>query len=218
MKIKIFRLLGSFLLLLVFSLSSKAERNTKIYMGLGGSHMYFTSGSSLTVQSGASLILPADSIGVDDISAGSLDNDVIVSSVSVGAIYPASLQVGTYSNIIGVGTLSSLSVTLGNLVANMDWSVVESSTEIIPTSSFLVINGTGTITLSSTPNISTDTFSNGDYLILMGGSNAVIFQDNDTLSGSLLELGDTSRSLGDGDIIGLILYNSKWYELFYNNN
>ena len=99
------------------------------------------------------------------------------------------------------------------------YSSVNVSTSFSPVNStFLVINGSGTITSTATPAISTLTAVSGQELLIMGGANVVTFQDNGTLSGSLLELGNTTRALGAGDILKLIYYSGKWYEIGFVNN
>ena len=84
--------------------------------------------------------------------------------------------------------------------------------------SFIVINGTGTITMASTPTISIHAAVNGQEIIITGGSNAVDFVDEGTLTGSLLELGSSSRTLSTGDILELIYYSGKWYEVGFTDN
>lgn len=78
---------------------------------------------------------------------------------------------------------------------------------------FIIINGTGTIDMSSTPTISTAAALNGQELLIMGGSNPVTFKDEGTLTGSALELGATKRSIGSGDWLKLVFYAGKWYEI-----
>lgn len=104
-------------------------------------------------------------------------------------------------------------------VPNTAYSAVQVSTSFSPVGmAFAVINGTGAVILSSTPHIATTTAISGQSITLMGGSNSVTFSDNGTVSGSLLELGDTTRLLGAGDILKLRYYSGKWYEEAFVNN
>lgn len=76
----------------------------------------------------------------------------------------------------------------------------------------------GPLTLSATPTITTTTWAEGTRFIIQSATNTITFQDNGTLSGSLLELGANTRALGVGDILELIFRNSTWWEIgFYNN-
>lgn len=99
------------------------------------------------------------------------------------------------------------------------YSAVQVSTSFSPVNTtFMVINGTGTLTLESTPQIATTTAVSGQSITIMGGSNPVTFVDEGTLTGSLLELGAAGRALGAGDILKLRYYSGKWYEEGFVNN
>lgn len=100
--------------------------------------------------------------------------------------------------------------------------VLSSTTNLYPDNLprvFNVLNSTGgAILMQTTPAISTSTYSDGTMYILQSATATVTFQDNGTLSGSLLELGSTTRALGVGDILVLVYRAGKWWEMgFYNN-
>jgi hypothetical protein len=105
------------------------------------------------------------------------------------------------------------------IIPSASYSAVTVSTSFSPVNtSFLVINGTGTLTLTSTPTVSTTTAVSGQELTFLGGANPVTFTDNATLSGSLLKLGATTRALAVGDTLTLVYYNGLWYEKAFANN
>lgn len=99
------------------------------------------------------------------------------------------------------------------------YAALAGTTTLVPTvQSFVVINGTGTLSMTSTPHIATTTAVSGQSLTIMGGTNVVTFTDEGTLTGSLLELGAATRALGAGDILKLRYYSGKWYEEAFVNN
>lgn len=84
--------------------------------------------------------------------------------------------------------------------------------------SFVVVTSTGgAITLSATPTIGTTGAVDGTVFIIQSATATVTLSDDDSVAGTKLELGDTSRALGVGDIIGLIYRNGSWWELFFSN-
>lgn len=118
---------------------------------------------------------------------------------------------GSLASSVLAGSVSETPVT--------SYSAVQISTSLSPVAmAFAVINGTGTLTLTSTPHIATTTAVSGQSITLMGGANVVTFQDEGTLTGSLLELGAATRALGAGDILKLRYYSGKWYEEGFVNN
>ena len=103
-------------------------------------------------------------------------------------------------------------------------------TTTVPVSSSYetVISSGGSITLTSTPNISTMNaqglpLASGTFLIITStatSADAVVFQDAGTLSGSALQLGAASRSISLYKTLVLI-FDAKdgfWRELAYGNN
>lgn len=184
---------------------------------------------------------PAFAAGEDTPTLGIITN-VFATDVSVASGSVRSVRVGTnnstptivlnapgYSPVLlqNVAGAFSLTGSLGSAAfagsltqtPNTSLSAVETSTSISPVGiSFAVINGTGTLTLESTPHIATTTALSGQSITLMGGANPVTFVDEGTLTGSLLELGANSRALGAGDILKLRYYGGKWYEEGFVNN
>ena len=149
------------------------------------------------------------------------------SARTVGVLYGDALVIGDIAapvaSIGTTGVLSMAGVANTGAVAETpntsSYSSIGISTSINPAGlAFIVMNASGTITSTATPFISTTSAVSGQVLTLMGGANAVTLQDNGTLSGSLLELGDTSRVLGAGDILRLRYYNGKWWEESFVNN
>lgn len=105
------------------------------------------------------------------------------------------------------------------------FSGVNSSTSIPVTDGYLVVASSGGIvTLTSQPSIKTTYESgravkSGSLLVLRGSSdaNAVVLQDHDSIAGTKLDLGSTTRSLGNKDII-VLMYDAavdRWLELLY---
>jgi hypothetical protein len=104
-------------------------------------------------------------------------------------------------------------------IPNTSYSAVQVSSSFSPVNtSFAVINGTGAITLSSTPTIATTTAISGQEITITGGTNAVTFTDNGTLSGSLLELSAATRAVAAGSMLKLRYYSGKWYEVSFAAN
>ncbi len=88
----------------------------------------------------------------------------------------------------------------------------------LPRTMNVITSTGGPLVLSAVPTISTTPYTNGTIYVVQSATNTVTFQDNDTLAGSLLELGSTTRALGVGDILVLIYRAGKWWEFgFYNN-
>lgn len=112
---------------------------------------------------------------------------------------------------------------LNRLVAIPGPQVIMSSTTALNAdnmrSVFNVLNSTGgAISISATPTISVTDFPDGTIFIIQSATATVTLSDNGTVTGSLLELGANTRALGVGDILGLILRDGKWWELFFDNN
>lgn len=138
----------------------------------------------------------------------------ILASAQNGGVYK---EQGGLREVVSSGSELAIAGKLAFTPATA-YSAVQISTSFATTNSFLVINATGTITSTATPAISTLTATSGQEMIIMGGANPVTFQDNDQLSGSLLELGSATRALGAGDVLKLIYYSGKWYEIAFVNN
>jgi len=134
------------------------------------------------------------------------------------------LQNGDLSVTGNVTVTGDLSLT-GNITSDGLETKSVSSTVYLSTSSSLsitdsvmVICGTGTITSNATPFISTTTYTEGTHFMIVGGSNTVTLQDNGTKSGTLLELGGNTRSVGQNDVLELLLINGKWIEVGFGDN
>jgi len=80
---------------------------------------------------------------------------------------------------------------------------------------FIVLTSTGggNIHASATPTISTIGVQNGQLVTLIGGStNTIFLQDNDTASGTLLELNNSTQAINTGHWIDLLYYDGSWRE------
>lgn len=85
--------------------------------------------------------------------------------------------------------------------------------------SFVIVTSTGgPLVMSATPTISTTTARTGDIYIIQSTTATITLSDNDTVAGTLLELGSTTRALGVGDILAVIYRAGKWWELYFANN
>src|SRR3989344_1657728 len=101
-----------------------------------------------------------------------------------------------------------------------------SSTQTLSASSTIVVNSThlkvagsgGAVTLTSTPTIADGV--EGDFVIIRGTSstNTLTVQDQGTLPSSNMELGSTTRQLGNGDSIGLLFDGSVWVEMWFSGS
>lgn len=130
----------------------------------------------------------------------------------------ATATTGTFSSNVSVAGNMAISGSQAD-VPNTSYSAIAVSSSISPVGvSFLVINASGTLTSTATPFISTTTAISGQTLTLMGGTNVLTVSDEGSVTGTLLELGDTSRALGAGDILKLRYYSGKWYEEAFVNN
>lgn len=158
-------------------------------------------------------------------TVGVLYGDALVIGDNIAAPVASIGTTGVLSvaSLSATGALSMAGVTNTGAVAETpntsSYSSIGVSTSINPVGlAFIVMSASGTITSTATPFISTTSAVSGQVLTLMGGANAVTLQDNGTLSGSLLELGSTTRALGAGDILRLRYYNGKWWEEAFVNN
>ena len=156
------------------------------------------------------------------------DDAVVYRNLAIGTPSPArGYALVVLGNVKMTGSQTGDMTLIGNQsvsgskadVPNTVYSSINVSTTMSPVGiSFAVVNTSGTLTSTATPFLSTTTAISGQSITLMGGSNVLTLQDNGTLSGSLLELGDTTRALGAGDILRLRYYGGKWYEEGFVNN
>lgn len=97
-------------------------------------------------------------------------------------------------------------------------NVLFTTNTITVTDNYMLLDASGTLKLESTPSISVLNISTGAVVILTGSSNVVTLQDNDTLAGSKLELGASTRDVGTNDILELLFLGSTWVEIGYTDN
>lgn len=130
-------------------------------------------------------------------------------------------QTGTYSgaNTLIKTSLKNVRFAVGNSGTALALSTSTSlTTTNLPNTYNLVTSSGGALTVGSTPTIATTTATTGDIFIIQSTTATVTFSDNGTVSGTLLELGSTTRALGVGDILVLIYQGGSWWEMgFYNN-
>lgn len=156
------------------------------------------------------------------------DDAVVYRNLAIGTPSPArGYALEVVGNVKMTGSQTGDQTLIGNQsvsgsrteVPDTAYSSINVSTTMSPVGlSFAVVNASGTLTSTATPFISTTTAISGQVLTIMGGANVLTLQDNGTLSGSLLELGSTTRALGAGDILRLRYYGGKWYEEAFVNN
>lgn len=97
------------------------------------------------------------------------------------------------------------------------------ATAVQPESRKIKVAGTsGATTLTSTPQVSTANAKDGDIITIQGTSDTdtVVFTDEGGATGSKLQLGGATRTLGVGDTLTLT-YDSTtgyWYEVSFTNN
>ena len=147
------------------------------------------------------------------------------------------LHVNDAVTIVGSATVQgnlALDIGLLNVLPGSVTGITE-TTRVLPTSTYITVLSTGgggvngNVRVTATPNISTATVAtgatawpNGTIIIITStaSTNTVEFQDEDTLTGSRLELGSTQRIITVNDYL-ILIYNStltKWYELAFGNN
>lgn len=106
-----------------------------------------------------------------------------------------------------VASGGQVAVELGDtLTANGEWIAISVSSDAI--------------TSIATPFLSTSTATNGQIVTIFNtGSNDITLTDNDTTSGTQLELSAVSRNLDQYDTLTLkfISTTGKWYEIAYND-
>ena len=163
---------------------------------------------------------------------------LVAVALALAAIAPHAVKAAPRDNVWSVGDNTNKILKDGTLkiekpleiTANSTLSAVEESDTIINTAAYLVVTSSGgVVTLTGTPTVSTTTAAgialvSGKTITIRGTSNtdAVVLQDDDTLSGSQLELGASSRSLGLNDTLVLLWDAStsstgRWLELSFSN-
>ncbi len=158
-----------------------------------------------------------------NVAAGSLGVSVMVSSVAAGAVGTAQISASAAPTVATLATTARLTVgTILNTTRGTQTGIGASST-VVPTSSYFVLTSTGgQVSLTSTPSVSTTAVTglqSGTILVLSGTSdtNYVTLSDDDTVAGSLLELGATTRDLKLNDKLTLIYddTSNRWCEIAY---
>lgn len=164
--------------------------------------------------------LAANTVFTDLEATGDLtvgDDVTITDDVTVGG------DLSVTGNTTFTGTLGvSDNLTLDDLLILSPSTFLGMTTSSAVTASrtyHLFTSTAGAVKLASTPTISTAAATNGQLLIMRSTStvNYITIQDNDTLSGSQLELGADTRDLDSNNPIVLI-YDSgteKWHEVAY---
>lgn len=138
-------------------------------------------------------------------------SSALSTNYSIVASTSDSGSAGQWIRALGGGTKSPATQTLA------------ASTAIKAEASTVKVVGTsGATTLTVNPMIAANGLKDGQELTIEGTSDTdtVVLTDNGTDSGSLLELGASTRTLGIGDVLKL-KYDAtdvKWYEIGFNNN
>lgn len=130
------------------------------------------------------------------------------------------------SGVTGNQVISGTSTVSGRTVYTRTTQTgVTVSSTIVNSATFVVIVTTSpnaTIVTTATPTISTTTAIDGQYIVLKGTSSVstYTFVDQGTLSGSLLELGASTRIVSDLKVLTLMFDSliGKWLEVSYANN
>jgi hypothetical protein len=111
-------------------------------------------------------------------------------------------------------------VFTGNLGKHKELAVTLSATDDVPVNTTIYVVGSGAgIICTATPSIADGSFV-GQEMSVMGtnDTNSFAIQDEDTLAGSNVQLGDTSRVLTDGDVLMLKFDGTYWQETLWVDN
>jgi len=155
----------------------------------------------------------------------------ILAVVSLSVSLPGSAYAGLDDKIcwgddsVCIGQDQQLKLGMPMAVTPSTFTGINNSTSIPVTDGYLVVASSGgVVTLTSSPSIKTTypsgrAVKSGSRLTLRGSSdaNAVVLQDHDSVSGTKLDLGASTRSLGNKDVITL-MYDAavdRWLELLY---
>ena len=168
------------------------------------------------------------------VSRMSLVLTLLVMALALGWLTPVSSMAGIDDRWC-VGENDELCITKdGNMKATRPviakataLTGVTASTTIAFTSAYWIVTSSGgVVPMVATPAISTAATSgvnitSGQTMIIRGTSdaNAIVLQDDDSVAGTLLELGATTRTLGLNDIIYLLFdaTSGRWLEVSYSN-
>lgn len=160
------------------------------------------------------------------------DNDAALgtSSLRWSDVQTLDLTVGddlTVSDISNIDTLGLTKTSVGSGYGAT--AGIYTTTTVVVTSSYMSLISSGTnIILESVPTVSTGpsttataNWASGTMVIFTTTAAATItFQDNGTLAGSRLQLGSTTRALGQYDILTLIYdaTDNFWREVSFSAN
>jgi len=102
------------------------------------------------------------------------------------------------------------------LDATTTQTVSTTTTVLVGNATHIVLTATSSVVLSSAPTIA-DGLA-GQVVIIRGASTTatVTLQDQDTLASSNLQLGSTSRQLGNSDTLALMFDGADWVELWFS--
>lgn len=119
------------------------------------------------------------------------------------------------SNIVAIN-IKDFPLVLG---ASSTQSIIAAGNSISANASTVVVDPNGNYTMTSAPTISD---GNTDQIVRIrcanNEANTVTLQDQDTLAGSNLQLGSTTRGLSGKDFIELQFDGTDWIETKYSNN
>lgn len=122
---------------------------------------------------------------------------------------------GATGNVIIGGNLT----TGGRVILVANAQSVTATTTIQPDSAHIELTFGGSPTLASTPTIADGT--KGQFIYLRTHDavfGAVTFRDQDAFAGTNLQLGASTRTVGENDLLVLMFNGADWIEVSYANN
>jgi hypothetical protein len=150
------------------------------------------------------------------------------SSYRFANVYTTLLNVSGASTLTGAvtssGRLTGVGLTnSGTKICTPTTYTIAASTTVTPTSELgLLTTVDGAVTWTATPHIATTTATNGQfYEIVSSTTSDITIGDNDSVSGSLVELhqNTASRVLANpGDAIAFRYYGGSWYEVYFSTH
>ena len=155
----------------------------------------------------------------------------IVAALSLSVSLPGSAYAGLDDKTcwgddsVCIGQDEQLKLGTAMSITPSTFTGINFSTAIPVTDGYLVVASSGgVVTVTATPSIKTTYESgravkSGSLLVLRGSSdaNAVVLQDHDSLAGTKLDLGASTRSLGNKDVL-VLMYDAavdRWLELLF---
>lgn len=140
------------------------------------------------------------------------DNDTTLGTSSLGwaTIYAEDLSIDDDLTVTDDAAIN------GVLSFPADSHSVGATTETSPSSTYAVWTSTGgAVTLTGV--VLTSGTVAGEVYILRSSTDTITITDEDTDNGSNVQLGATTRALGNGDVIGFIWNGTDWVEMFYHD-